>query len=51
MWRPSAHLQGSLLLRLQDLAQLLGLVAIKASDGIMGGGGGRSLLPVAPNLL
>jgi hypothetical protein len=26
-------------------------VALKASDDIMGGGGGMSLLPVAPNLL
>jgi hypothetical protein len=26
-------------------------VAMKASDGVMGGGGGRSLLPVAPNPL
>jgi hypothetical protein len=24
---------------------------MKASDGVMGGGGGRSLLPVAPNQL
>jgi hypothetical protein len=24
---------------------------MKASDGVMGGGGGKSLLPVAPNLL
>jgi hypothetical protein len=24
---------------------------MKTSDGVMGGGGGRSLLPAAPNLL
>jgi hypothetical protein len=24
---------------------------MKASDDVMGGGGGRSLLPIAPNLL
>jgi hypothetical protein len=26
-------------------------VAMKASDGVMGGGGGKSPLPFAPNLL
>jgi hypothetical protein len=51
MWWPSVHLLGYLLLHLQDLTQHLGLSAIKASDGVMGGGSGSSLLPVAPNLL
>jgi hypothetical protein len=51
MWRPSVHLLGDLLLRLQDLAQHFGWVAMKASDGVMGGGGGKSPLPLAPKPL
>jgi hypothetical protein len=47
VWRPSVHLLGDLLLHLQDLAQHLSWVAMKASDGVMGGGGGKSLLPLA----
>jgi hypothetical protein len=51
VWRPSVHLLGNLLLRLQDLAQHPVCVAMKASDGVMGGGGGKSPLPLALNPL
>jgi hypothetical protein len=51
VWRPSVHLLGDLLLRLQDLVQHLVCIAMKASDGVMGGGGGKSPLPLAPNPL
>jgi hypothetical protein len=51
MWRPSVHLLGDLLLCLQDLAQHFGWVAMKASVGFMGGGGGKSPLPLTPKPL
>jgi hypothetical protein len=52
MWRPSVHLLSDLLLCLQDLARSTSVcVPMKASDGVMSGGGGKSPLPFAPNPL
>jgi hypothetical protein len=51
MWSPLVLLLGYLLLRLQDLAQHLGLSGHKSLRGVMGDDGGSSLLPVAPNPL
>jgi hypothetical protein len=51
VWRPSVHLLGDLLLCLQYLAQHFGLGGMKASDGVMGGGGDKSPLPLAPKPL
>jgi hypothetical protein len=50
-WGSLLHLLGDLRLRLQNLAQHFGLVAMKVSTGVMGGGGGRSPLPDSSKLL
>jgi hypothetical protein len=49
VWRPSVHLLGDLLLRSRIWRSTSVCVAMKASDGVMGGGGGKSPLPLAPN--
>jgi hypothetical protein len=48
VWRPSVHLLGDLLLLCRIWRSTSVWVAMKASDGVMGGGGGKSPLPLAP---
>jgi hypothetical protein len=51
VWWPSVHLLGDLLLHLKIWRSTSVWVAMKASDGVMGGGGGKSPLPFAPKPL